>query len=71
MRILAYILAVACVLLGILYLMIPGGGLPEFLPGYDKGSTHIHTTHAVAAITGAIVFLLIGLSVRRQKKVRQ
>jgi hypothetical protein len=71
MRVVAYILAVACALLGIVYFMIPGGGLPEFLPGYDKGSTHIHTTHGVAAITGAIVFLLIGLSTRRQKGVPQ
>jgi hypothetical protein len=70
MKILAYVLAAACALLGIAYLMIPGGGLPEFLPGYDRGSTHIHTTHGVAAFAGAIVFLLIGLSTRG-KKVQQ
>jgi hypothetical protein len=65
MRKFAYILAVACAVLGIVYLTIPGGGLPEFLPGYDEGSTHIHTTHGVFTFAVAIVFLLIGLSARR------
>jgi hypothetical protein len=65
MRKFAYVLAVACAVLGIVYLTIPGGGLPEFLPGYDEGSTHIHTTHGVFVLAGAIVFLLVGLSARR------
>jgi hypothetical protein len=39
--------------------------LPTFMPGYNAGSTHIHTMHAVAAVTAAIIFLLIGLSIKR------
>jgi hypothetical protein len=66
MKIFAYVLAAVCALLGILYLTIPGGGLPEFLPGYDEGSTHIHTTHGFFAFAVAIAFLLFGLSTRRR-----
>jgi hypothetical protein len=49
----------------VLYYVTPGGSLPTFMPGYNAGSTHIHTMHAVAAVTAAVIFLLIGLSTRR------
>jgi hypothetical protein len=66
-KILAYFLAVICIIIAVMYSVLPGGALPPFLPGYDEGSTHVHHLHAVAAITGAIIFLLIGLSRRRQR----
>jgi hypothetical protein len=46
--------------------VLPGGSLPPFIPGSEPGSTHIHHLHAVAALTGVIIFLLIGLSRRRR-----
>jgi len=65
MKMVAYLLAVVCTIVAVMYSVLPGGSLPTFMPGYDEGSTHIHTMHAVAAVTGAIVFLLVGLSTRR------
>jgi hypothetical protein len=65
MKQLAYLLAVICVVVAVMYLVLPGGSLPAFLPGYEPGSTHIHHLHAFASLTGAVVFLLIGLSRRR------
>jgi hypothetical protein len=65
MKISAYGLAVVCVIVAAMYELMPGGALPEFMPGHVAGSTHIHTMHAVAAVTGAVIFLLIGLSARR------
>ncbi len=65
MKIFAYILAVVSLVVAVMYYLMPGGALPVFMPGYVTGSTHIHTMHAVAAVTAAIVFLLIGLSTRR------
>jgi hypothetical protein len=65
MKMLAYILAGVCLAVAVMYYVLPGGSLPTFFPGYVAGSTHIHTMHAVAGVTGAIVFLLIGLSTRR------
>jgi amino acid permease len=62
MKTLAFLLAVACVIVGAMYYVLPGGALPTFMPGYAADSTRIHTLHGFAAITGAVVFLLIGLS---------
>jgi hypothetical protein len=63
---LAYGLSIVCVIVAITYFVLPGGSLPTFLPGYVAGSTHVHRMHAFAAATGAIVFLLVGLSTRRR-----
>jgi len=65
MKMLVYLLATACIIIAVMYAVMPGGSLPTVMPGYDAGSTHIHTIHAVAAATAAVVFLLIGLSTRR------
>jgi hypothetical protein len=65
-KILAYGLCVICIVVAIMYFVLPGGSLPTFFPGYVAGATRIHKLHAFAAATGAIVFLLIGLSTRRR-----
>ena len=65
MKTLAYGLSIICVIVAVLYFVLPGGSLPTFLPGYVAGSTRVHKLHAFAAATGAIVFLLVGLSTRR------
>jgi hypothetical protein len=67
MRTAAYALAALCIMIAVMYSVLPGGSLPRFLPGYDAGSTHVHHLHAFAAITAAVIFLLIGLSARRQR----
>jgi hypothetical protein len=63
---LAYGLSILCVIVAVTYYVLPGGALPTFLPGYVAGSTRVHKLHAFAAATGAIVFLLVGLSTRRR-----
>ena len=62
MKTFVFLLAVVCVVIGVMYCALPGGSLPTFMPGYAADSTRIHTLHGFAAITGAVVFLLIGLS---------
>ena len=62
MKTLAFLLAVVCVIAGAMYCVLPGGSLPAFMPGYAAGSTRIHMLHGFAAVTGAVVFLLVGLS---------
>jgi hypothetical protein len=63
---LAYGLSIICVIVAVMYFVLPGGSLPTFLPGYVAGSTHVHKMHGFAAATGAIVFLLVGLSTRQR-----
>src|ERR1700733_15273755 len=67
MKTTAYVLSIICVIVAIMYFVLPGGSLPTFLPGYVAGSTHIHKMNGFAAATGAIVFLLIALSTRRAR----
>jgi hypothetical protein len=62
----AYVLSIICVIVAIMYYVLPGGSLPTFFPGYVADSTRVHKLHAFAAATGAVVFLLVGLSTRRR-----
>jgi hypothetical protein len=66
MKPLAYGLSILCVIIAAMYFVLPGGSLPTFFPGYVASSTHIHMMHGFAAATGAVVFLLVGLSTRRR-----
>ncbi|MGD0147296.1 MAG: hypothetical protein ABSB77_01785 [Xanthobacteraceae bacterium] len=66
MKIFAYGLSIICIIVAIMYYALPGGSLPTFFPGYAVDSTRVHKLHAFAAATGAVVFLLIGLSTRRR-----
>jgi hypothetical protein len=60
MKMLAYVLAIICIIAAVMYFVMPAGSLPMFMPGYEAGSDHIHKTHAVAAVVAAIVLFLIG-----------
>ena len=68
MRMLAYILAIICVIAAVMYYTMQAGSLPTFMPGYDAGSTHVHTTHALAAAIAAVVLFLIGFSLGRARR---
>jgi hypothetical protein len=67
MRTLAYLLAIVCVIAAVMYYTTQAGSLPTLMPGYLAGSTHVHTTHALAAAIAAIVLFLIGWAVGRAR----
>jgi len=60
MRMLAYLLAIVCVIVAVVYFVMPAGQLPAFMPGYIAGSAHIHHAHAAAAAIAAIVLFVLG-----------
>ncbi len=60
MKMIAYLLAIICAIVAVMYFVIPAGQLPTFMPGYLAGSSHIHTTHAIAAAVAAVVLFVIG-----------
>jgi hypothetical protein len=60
MRMLAYLLAIVCVILAVMYYVMPAGNLPTFMPGYSAGSSHVHHTHAIAAAAAAVVLFVLG-----------
>jgi len=67
MRMLAYVLAIICVIAAVIYFVMPAGSLPTFMPGYEAGSQHVHMKHAVLAAVAAIVLFLIGWFVGRAR----
>ena len=67
MKMLAYLLAIICVIAAVMYYMMPAGSLPTFMPGYLAGSSHIHQTHAIAAAVAAVVLFGIGWFVGRRR----
>ena len=67
MKTLAYLLAIICAIAAVMYYTTQAGSLPTFMPGYLAGSSHIHTTHALAAAIAAIVLFLICWIVGRSR----
>ncbi len=60
MKMIAYLLAIICVIAAVTYYTVPAGSLPTFMPGYAAGSTHIHHLHAYAALVAAVVLFGFG-----------
>ncbi len=67
MRLVAYLLAIICVIAAIVYFTMPADKLPDFMPGHLAGSTRIHTTHALAAAVAAVVLFIMGWAVGRSR----
>jgi hypothetical protein len=67
MRLIAYLLGIVCVVVAVMYFVMPAGSLPTFVPGYEAGSTHIHLKHAIAAVGAAVILFLIGLFAGRRR----
>jgi hypothetical protein len=66
MRAIAYILAIICIIAAVMYFVMPAGQLPTLLPGYEVGSAHIHTKHAIIAVVAAVILAVIGWLVGRR-----
>lgn len=68
MRMLAYLLAIVCLIAAVMYFVMPAGQLPTFMPGYLAGSDHVHKTHALAAIVAAIILFVLGWFFGRSRR---
>ena len=66
MRVIAYILAIICIIVAVTYFVMPAGQLPPFMAGYEAGSAHIHTKHAAIAVVAAVILAVIGWLVGRR-----
>jgi uncharacterized protein YacL len=67
MKMIAFLLAIICIIAAVMYFVMPAGSLPTFMPGFQAGSDHIHKTHAVAAVVAAVVLFLIGWFAGRRR----
>jgi hypothetical protein len=67
MRLVAYLLAIICIIAAVTYFVMPAGQLPTFMPGYELASAHIHMKHAIIALVAAVVLFLIGWLIGRRR----
>jgi hypothetical protein len=67
MKMLAYLLAIICIIAAVMYFVMSAGSLPTFMPGYESGSAHIHHKHAAIAVIAAIVLFAIGWFLGRRR----
>jgi hypothetical protein len=67
MRLVAYLLAIICIIAAVMYFVMPAGRLPTFMPGFEAGSAHVHMTHAIIALVAAVVLFLIGWLIGRRR----
>ncbi|MGA9320638.1 MAG: hypothetical protein WA858_01145 [Xanthobacteraceae bacterium] len=66
MRLLAYLVAIICIIAAVMYFVMPAGQLPTFMPGYEAGSAHIHMKHAIIALALGVILVVIGWFVGRR-----
>jgi hypothetical protein len=66
MRMLAYLLAIICIIAAVVYFVMPAGSLPTFIPGYEVGSVHVHIKHGIIAVVAGVALFLIGWFVGRR-----
>jgi hypothetical protein len=55
MKFAAIMLGLALLAAAAAYLLLPAGRLPEFFPGFEAGSDHIHVTHGLVALAAAVI----------------
>jgi hypothetical protein len=53
------VVGVLLLVVALIYLTVPAGSLPGFVPGNEAGSDHHHTTHALVA-AGLGLLALVG-----------
>ncbi len=59
MRLIAGLLGLIFVILAVVYFIEPAGSLPSFLPGFEAGSSHIHTTHGIGSLVIGVVLFVV------------
>ncbi len=67
MRLVAFVLAIICIIVAVMYFVMPAGQLPTFMPGYEVGSVHVHMKHGIIAAVAAVVLFLIGWLLGRSR----
>ncbi len=67
MKLTAILLGLAFVALAIVYIVVPAGSLPGFIPGFEAGSARIHVKHGIASLAVGIVLFGIAWFVGRSR----
>ena len=65
MKTIAVVLGLLCVIVAIVYVVVPAGSLPTFLPGFEAGSPRVHMKHGIVAAVAAVVLFAVAWFVGR------
>ena len=60
MKLVAYLLGIALIVIAVVYFVTPADHLPSFFPGYDPAVARAHMKHAVLSGVIGVVLLAIG-----------
>lgn len=66
MKAIVYLLGLLCIIIAIVYFVLPADQLPSFMPGYAAGMAHIRLKHGIAAAIVGVILLAIGRFVGRR-----
>ena len=67
MKMLAFLLAIICAVVAVVYYTMPAGSLPTFMPGYIPGAQNVHMKHAIVAAFASVVLFIFGLFAGRSR----
>ena len=67
MKMIAYLLAVVCIVVAVIYFTMPADSLPSFLPGHEAGLDRIRVKHGIAAGAAGVVLLVLGWFMGRSR----
>ena len=60
MKLVAYLLGIICIIVAVVYVMVPAELLPSFFPGFEAGMTRVRLKHGIAAGVVGVVLLAVG-----------
>jgi len=60
MKVLCYLLGLVCIIVAVVYFVMPADQLPSFMPGHQAGVMRVHVKHGVVAGGVGVVLFLIG-----------
>jgi hypothetical protein len=64
----ALIVGLVALVAGVIYLVVPAGSLPSFIPGHLAGVTNKHTNRGMAGIGVGIVLLVLAMVLGRRSR---
>jgi hypothetical protein len=67
MKAIAVVLGLLCVVVAIVYVLVPAGSLPAFLPGFEAGSPRVHIKHGIVSAVAAVVLFAVAWFVGRSR----
>jgi hypothetical protein len=67
MKMIAYLLGIVCIVVAVIYFIMPADSLPSFFPGHEAGLDRIRLKHGIAAGAAGVVLVLIGWFIGRSR----